>query len=620
MILPRQLLEHDTLTLAVLLIARKLADSGGLSLDEPLAVQCRRIGANRTSVYEQAQRVLDALEALASARPGRPPASELEPASSDEIAGLRLTIDVLEYCLDHPGAMLRSNGRTQYSPGLRRFILARFDRWEGSLEQFADAVEIPLDTLRDWLQYDRDATPEPEPKPPPAVPRDASQVTREIAELWHKWVGSPRQFIGHAARTFGIPASAVQRVLQLLGLVSRRRRKPPRYRGTSQPLSPGAMLVTDGKTLDIALTGSGRRTHRNWQGIVDQATGCDTAVVVTDEECASGARRAYDASVTFLGSVKPEALLHDNKPCYDDASLRQHIEQRGTSMIPATLGRAENKAVIEGSFSLFEQRVGTIVLDDTNRRTLVDTAVSEIVRAYTAATNAVPRSELNGKSREQALHEACPSREQQRRDQLFLRQLRARHDRSRTRSRNLDAVSVTLLDEVFRRLGILDKDPKGSLRRYLASFEPTAIRRAAAIVTAKLDRGALEPEFLHRYLAAVIRNQQDELDLERAAQELLELCRIQNQTWTANEERDFQALLSSHRDPAELLRTVAEHAAFGGIPVQAAYWTNKLLDLLRSSLHLAADIKTHLRRLYEAPWQRRLQLIDSIVAMECALA
>jgi len=622
MILARSLLEHETLMLAVLTIARDIARALDVSVDAPLAESCRAVGANRTSVYEQAGRVLASLEELAGARSGRPRATDTTRSNEDDPTAQQLTIEVLEYQLARPGAMLRHRGCTRYSPGLRRLVLARLDDWTGSLEAFAAAVRVPLDTLRDWQQRDRQAElAEPVPKMPGlVVPRDASELTRQVAELWQVWEGPTRAFFGHAAQRFGISTAQVARLLRLLGCIAPRRRKPPRHRGTTQPLNPGALLVTDGKQLDVELTGSGGKTHRNWQGIVDQVTGCDTAVVVTDEECADGVREAYDGSLALLAGVVPEGLLHDNKPCHDDAQLRQHVEQCGTTMIPATPGRAENKAILEGAFGLWEQRVGSIRLDDTNTETLISSAVAECVRAYTAATNSVPRVDCDGRSRLDVLHETCPSEEQQHRDREFLRRLKADHDPPRRRLPRPNPVSAQLLDVVFKRLGLLDKDPKGALRRYLAVCEPTAIRRAAAIVTAKRESGSLEQRYLHRYLAKVTQNQQDELELERAADELLELCRLEGQLWTAGEEQDYERLVSDELSHDALLLAVAEHAAHAGLPVQSAYWTGKLMELLRTLIDSAQAVKQHLVRLYEVEPQRRLHLIDRITALQHALA
>ena len=600
--------------IAILLLARRIAEALKVDLDAPVAEICRAVGASRPSVYEQMGRALARIQGLAGVRPGRPTASVDSAASAREVS-LELTVEVLSYQLDHPGSVLPQRGRTWYSPAFQRFILTSKDRWQGTLEAFAVAVRVPLETLRDWLRQDRaQAMVEPEPKQRPAVRVDSSELVHLIANEWQSWDGPTRAFLGHAARSFRISPAQVKRVLVILGVISPRRRRRFRHRGETHSLSPGTMLVTDGKRVDVDLTGSDERIHVNWQAMVDQTTACDTAAVVTNEECAAGVAEAYQRSLLTLGGVVPVALLHDNKPCYDDASLKQTIRDWGTTMIPATPSRPENKAVVEGAFGLFEQRVGAISLDDSNRDSLIHSAVREVLRAYTAATNSVPRVELDGQSRAHVLQSSCPSYEQRQRDLAFLANLKADHGSSQRWQRPPDPISLDLLDGVFERLNLLDKDPKRSLRLYLARYEPAAIRRAAAVVSAKLYRGAVDSRWAHRYLVKVIQTQQDELDLERAAKELHELCSIENQSWTHHEEREYQTLVSEHDDPKQLALVLAENAAHGGIPVQAAFWTQKLLALLDSATHLAAAVTTHLVRLYEAPHQKRLALIDLVTA------
>ncbi|MCP4713904.1 MAG: hypothetical protein GY868_02215 [Deltaproteobacteria bacterium] len=74
--------------------------------------------------------------------------------------------------------------------------------------------------------------------------------------------------------------------------------------------------------------------------MVDQATACHTAVVVTETECADGVRDAFESSSAFVGGA-PQALIHDNKPIHNDQRLQEHIEKT-TKMIPATRKRPEN--------------------------------------------------------------------------------------------------------------------------------------------------------------------------------------------------------------------------------------------------------------------------------------
>jgi hypothetical protein len=617
--LPQQLLEHKTMMVAILLLARRIAQELEVDLCRPLAEICRTVGANRTSVYEQLGRLLQPLRELAAARPGRPLTETRADGGEHELALLRLTIEVLDYRLRHPGSVVEHRDRTHYQPAFRRFILERKDRSEATLHSFAQAVRVPLDTLRDWLRQDRPQALEPEKKRPP-LPVNASKLTREIVDEWERWVGPARAFIGYAHQRFNISTALITRLMKVLGLISVRPRKPPRFRGATLPLSPGTMLVTDGKWLKVRLLDSQQTVYFNWQGIVDQTTACDTATVITDQEDAAAVREAYDRSLEFLGGVVPEALLHDTKPCYHDAHLRQHLNHTGTHMLPATSGRAENKAVLEGAFALWEQRVGTIHLDDADHDSLIRSAVGEIVRAHTAATNAVPRIEFDGRSRLRVLQQYCPTDEQRQRDQAVLARLKADHPRPRSRTPQPNPEALALIEHVFQHNQLLSHDPKGQLRRHLATFDPAAIRRAGAILAAKLQHSQVDHRYAHRYLAKLIRNLQDEIELERAAKELLELSRRQNQYWIEREVEEFDTLASDRQQLQDLALAVAERAAFGGIPLQATFWSRKLLELLRNqAADLVTAVKNHLIRLYEAPKQHRLALLDLITAQQLEL-
>ncbi len=616
MTLPSHLLKRKTLMIAMLTLARHLAAVLEVDLGAPMAEICRTLGANRTSVYEQIHRLLACLGELAKRRPGRPPLAESSHPQAEPLA-LQLTVEVLEYRLQHPGSVIQHRQRTTYADGFRRFVLEHRDRWQGTLEAFAQAVRVPLDTVRDWIQRDRPQALQPPLKKRPPLPVEASKVTRQVVEEWMRWVGPTRPFIGHAAQCFDLSPAQVAQLMKILGLIRPHRRPAScRYRGSTQSLTPGTMLVTDGKWITVELLDSEQTVYVNWQGIVDQATGCDTAAVVTPQEDADAVRQAYERSLHFLGGLAPEALLHDNKPCYDDADLHQLLQQCGTEMIPATLRRAQNKAVLEGAFGLWQQRVGTLRLDDTDDHSFLKSAVQEVIRAYTAATNAVPRPDYDGRSRLQVLQETCPTAEQRQRDQDFLAQLKADHRRPRRRQPLPE--SLQLIEHVFERFELVSHDPRGELRRYLATFSPPAIRRAAAILAAKLEHH-LERRYAHRYLAKLIRSQQDELDLERAAEELLELCQRQNQDWTQREQQHFQILAQERPDPAELASAVAERAAFGGLPLQATFWSRKLLELLHHADHLAEGVKKLLIRLYDAPKQHRLALLDLITAQQQGL-
>ncbi len=217
------------------------------------------------------------------AGPGRP-AADSDAQRSCRCEELALTIRVLEFRIQHLDAVVEHAKRTSYSPSFRRFINEELDRWPGTTASFAQASRVPPDTLKDWVRDDRAGLQMPPPaRHHPQVPVDASATTRAIARDFEEWAGATKDFLRVTAQRYGLMANQVTKVLRICVALAARPRRQFRHRGSTEPLSPGALLVTDGKTLDVELTGSGRRRRKNWQGIVDQATGCDTAAVVTQE-------------------------------------------------------------------------------------------------------------------------------------------------------------------------------------------------------------------------------------------------------------------------------------------------------------------------------------------------
>lgn len=209
-------------------------------------------------------------------------------------------------------------------------------------------------------------------------------------------------------------------------MISASEEKPPRYRGTTLCATPGTIVVTDGKEVKVELTATGEAQKLNWQGIVDQATACHTATVVTETESAAGVVKAYNETTTFLGRP-PDVLIHDNKPIHKDEKLRATICEH-TTMIPATEKRPENKAVIEGEFGKFEQHFGSVKLDDTDQKSLIKSTVSEIIRAYTAGINHAGRYEFGGKSRHEVVRNSRPDPEK---NKAIIEHLKATHQSPR---------------------------------------------------------------------------------------------------------------------------------------------------------------------------------------------
>jgi len=511
---------------------------------------------------------------------------------------------------------------TSYSDGFRRFILDLADTWEGTLESFCQWAEIPYPSLMSWQRRDR-----AQPYAPQAMravaqlPDSATAECRTIVQDYAGWEGNLREFLGHEAQRLRLAPNAIRRVLAITAMISSKPYKAPRYRGSTERQKPGAILVTDGKALEVVSSASGQISHYNWQGIVDQATACHTAVVITDRECAQGVRQAYAQSCEFLGRA-PEALIHDHKPIHHETLLREAIEPR-TRMIAATPGRPENKAVIEGEFGKYEQAVGTLYLDDSSLENLKCSAVGEVIRAYTAGINHAGRAELSGKSRQQVLRAACPDPQA---DQAFIEQLHAEHTRQgRSVPLPSQAPAREILDAGFARFELEANDAQGELRTWLSGrYTPAAIRQGLAIFGSERAKGRLRAKTAHRYLVKLIQSSQEELDLRVQEHWLREFAEVERGAWLQELEHDYDLLKTECAHAAGLDHDLAFHlsekAVFGGLPLARAFWEAKLKALLEKQCQRFEAVRRHVRRLFEAQWNDRFQLISRLIGWENQLA
>ena len=106
---------------------------------------------------------------------------------------------------------------------------------------------------------------------------------------------------------------------------------------------------------------------------------------------------------------------------------------------------------------------------------------------------------------------------------------------------------------------------------------------------------------------------------ERVVPHLARPCRLQAQDWVAQERAAYDDL-RRNSDPETLACAVAERAAHGGLPVQGAFWTEKLVALLEHAPQLLERVRRFLVRLYEAPAERRLLLLDRIASLQWGIA
>src|ERR1700678_3350884 len=136
-----------------LLVAALLLAAGEhlrtLGLPHPTVQQViEATGASRSRAYELRDAMLVGLASLL--RPvGRPPAPTraVEPDTVHELGGY-----VMTFVMSHPGCVYGGAERRRYDDPFRRFVLdLREQHPDLDLDLFADAIRVPLGTLKEWL-------------------------------------------------------------------------------------------------------------------------------------------------------------------------------------------------------------------------------------------------------------------------------------------------------------------------------------------------------------------------------------------------------------------------------------------------------------------------------------
>ena len=266
----------------------------------------------------------------------------------------------------------------------------------------------------------------------------------------------------------------------------------------------------------------------------------------------------------------------------------------------------------------FEQEVGRIHLDDSSEEDLKKSAVIEILRAYTAGSDHAGRAEFDGKSRQEVLRKACPDPDRERR---FIERLHADHSKPQRKGcLPTRGVARKLLDKGFALFGIERLDLQGKIREWLSvRFGPEAIRQGLAIFGTKRDKGLLRSDMAHRYLVKVIQNCQHEIDLRRQEELLREFAETEQNAWLQDLTPEYE-LLKAECDGSSPEKDfdfrVSENAIFGCLFLQRAFWENKLKALLKDRRDRIAAVCNHVRRLFEATWEARFQLMSKLIAWE----
>jgi len=527
-----------------------------------------RTGAARSCAYEAKTKVLGALSGLV--RPvGRPPAPATAPAACTEA----VCHEVLRFVMSHPGCIHGGPRRRLYADCFRRFVLEIQGRHpELSVEQLAQATEVPLDTVRAWLRAPAVSDAGSDRGSESAAPAGGNLYIQTILAAWEGWSGGFVDFCDHVHDHLRIPMgrTAVAAILEAHGIRLRRRRggRSPdelALRESFETFFPGAQWVADGTP--VAVSFLGERFTFNLELNVDAYSGAFTGASVHDEEDSAALIEAVEDGKVTTGAA-PLAVLVDNRPSNLTPEVAESLGQ--TRVIPATKARPQNKAHVEGGFGLFFQMLPPLVLAAATKREAARQMLILMVETWARTLNHRPRRDRGGKSRVE-LYGNKPTTDQIIKARAALEErLKRQQAARRTLQARQDPLVRQTLTAAFARLGIID--PQGHLLDAIARYPLAPVLDAIATFEGKAAAGSLPRDLDQpgRYLLGIVRNiaQEREGNLISAA-----MLRARLQA------RDAQlAGLVEHQ------RTIEQHAA--NVPpmivcfIDNAMETNRLIDRL----------------------------------------
>ena len=560
---------------ALLLLARAQCES--LALPAPTVAQIlAATKAPRSTAYELLDVIADLLPTLVPAR-GRPP----KPPTAHTTETGAVTRAVLGYVMAHPGCVEGGDVRQHYSDAFRRFVLdLRAEHDSVEVEAFADATDVPLGTLKDWLRTPANPSDATEPAAPGPPNADGAQM-QTVLDAWTRWEGTFLGFCEHVQDELRVPfgRDLVARILDVHGLRRRAQRdgRTPdevATRGAFRTFFPGAQWVGDGMQVPVVV--DGRRFTFNLELDVDAHTGAFAGVSVRQEEDAAAVVEAFNDGVLTTGAP-PLALLLDNRPSNHTPDV--DLALGDTIRIRATPERPQNKAHVEGAFGLFSQTLPRLVLDTRRGEfALASAFLSVVVQVWARTTNHRPRKDRRGRSRAD-LYSETPSDEQMEQARRELHETAERQERAR---RTLEARRrpdvLGFLDTHFVRLGLLD--PERHIRIAIAGHPFDAIIDGVAIFEGKRIAKTLPDGVDARYLHGIVRNIAAQAEGEHIARRLFALRLEARDTMLASLVADRE-LACADPDTPRVVADCVDRALGVQSPIVRTFWLDSLANVIR---------------------------------------
>ena len=561
---------------ALLLLARNVLRH--LALPAPTVAQIlAATGASRSAAYEQSRKLAAVLPTLVTPR-GRPKKPAIVTPAGDETA--QVTSAAYAFLLGNPGCA-RAGLRAQYSDLFRHFVVElRATHAAIDVGAFANAVHVPLGTLKDWLRTPQQAPPEEESPQPVCADDESDAHVKTVLLAYQGWRGTFIDFLKHVRRELRVPFGNehIRRILRVHGQRpankrGRNTRDELALRGAFRTFFPGAQWVGDGMQLSVVI--DGERFVFNLELHVDTHTDAFVGASVRDEEDSLAVTEAIDDGVATTGAL-PLAVLLDNKPSnhtpHVDAVLGDALRIR------ATVKRPQNKAHVEGAFGLFSQVLPHIALD--TRQSPHDIAHALLCLVFTVwarTTNHRPRKSHGKKSRVE-LYDEVVLDEQVKSAKEELREIAERQERARRtlQARRRPQV-LAFLDEHFDRLELID--PERHVRLAIAAYPLDDIVNGTAIFAGKRDAATLPEGADARYLFGIVKNVTAKREGEHIARAMLQM-RLEARDRTLASLVGVRDVLRAGCDTSRVLAGFADRALATQSSLERIFWLDAVADTL----------------------------------------
>lgn len=564
--------------LAALLLAAA-SELARLGLPHPSAAQIlETTAAGRSRAYELKARLLEFLPSLARPR-GRPASEPGAPADSSA-----LTREVLRFLMQHPGAVCGAGERQRYSDEFRLLVLELFERHpELEMATFADAVEVPLGTLKVWVSAKPFGS---SPDSPAGPTRNPAQQARDlhiqtVLAAWKDWKGPFTAFCDHLRDHLRLPfgRSFISSILQAHGvrLVRHRGGRSPdelALRGAFETFFPGAQWVGDGTSIAVELNGV--VFTFNLELVVDADTDGFVGASLRPQEDSEAVCEAFDDGVGTTGGP-PLAMLLDNKEC--NQTVQVDATLGATLHLPATLGRAQNKAHVEGGFGLFRQMAPSLVFDADSSEALAAQILKTVVQTWARTLNHKPRSDRGGRTRVELYGEKVPTPAEIARARAALEErLRQLRLARQTLEARLSPEIRLVLDGAFSRLGLAD--PEGNIRAAIARYPLNAILAGIAVFEGKKAAGTLPDGVAGRYLLGIVRNIAEQDESLAIAEALLRLRLEVRDSALANLVNARDAACEKTKEPASVVAGFVDSALATDRRLDRIFWLQATADVI----------------------------------------